>query len=120
MKTAIIRQVGGPEVLEVTTTERPTPGAGEVLIRTVVMAVSGPDVLIRRGLYKWSPPLPVSPGNELVGYVEELGPGVENLTVGAAVLLSARELPARGGCYTEYRAVPAAAVHILPAGIDLE
>ena len=120
MKTALIKRTGEPDVLEIVTSDRPSPGPHEVLIRTAVMAVSGPDVLMRRGLYKWSPPLPLSPGNELVGFVESVGEQVQQIKVGSAVLLSARELPARGGCYTEYRVVPANAVHVLPEGVDLE
>jgi NADPH2:quinone reductase len=40
--------------------------------------------------------------------------------VGQAVLLSSRELPVRGGCYSELRAVPAAAAHVLPEGVSFE
>jgi NADPH:quinone reductase len=38
--------------------------------------------------------------------------------VGDHVLLTSRDLPARGGCYAEYIAVPASAVHRLPAHVD--
>lgn len=120
MKTAIIRRHGGPEVLEIVSGEIPSPGPGEALIRTAVMAVSGPDILIRQGLYKWAPPPPLSPGNEMVGFVEAVGSGVENVKPQSAVLLSSRELASRGGCYTEYRVVPADVLHVLPDGIDLE
>jgi len=121
MRTALIHRTGGPDVLEVSSSDGPTaPGAGEILIRTVVMAVSGPDVLIRQGVYKWAPPLPMSPGNELVGVVADIGADVSDIAIGATVLLSARELPARGGCYTDFTVVPARAVHVLPVGIDPE
>jgi len=120
MRTALIHRTGGPEVLEIVVDAKPpAPGPHQVLLRTLAMTVSGPDVLIRQGRYKWAPPLPLSPGNEMVGVVEALGEQVQDIELGARVLLSSRELPARGGCYTDFRAVPAAAVHVLPAGIDV-
>ena len=42
------------------------------------------------------------------------------MTVGQKVLLSARDLPQRGGCYAEFVAVPADAVHVLPDNVDME
>lgn len=118
MKSAILRTTGGPEVLEFVEEPVPSPEAGEVLIRTRAIAVSGPDMLIRKGIYKWGPPLPANPGNELAGVIEAVGAGVTGMNAGQSVLLSSRELPVRGGCYTQFRAVPAAAVHLLPEGVD--
>ena len=120
MKSIVIRQVGGPEVLELVDLPEPTARPGEIVIRTKAIAVSKPDVLIRKGLYAWSPPLPANPGNELSGIVESVGQGVSHLVPGQRVLLSARELPVRGGCYTEMIAVPATSVHALPDNVDFE
>lgn len=120
MKSAILRTTGGPEVMEIVEEPAPSLQAGEVLIKTGAIAVSGPDMLIRKGVYKWGPPLPANPGNELAGVILAVGPAVTEISVGQTVLLSSRELPVRGGCYTELRAVPAAAVHVLPEGVRLE
>lgn len=120
MKSVIFRKPGGPEVLEVIEGPEPVAGSGEVLIKVKAIAVSATDTIIRRGLYKWSPPLPANPGNELAGVIEAVGDGVENFVVGQKVLMSSRELPLRGGCYTEFIAVPAAAVHRLADDVDLE
>lgn len=120
MKSVIFRKPGGPEVMELIETLEPKAGPGEVLIRVKIMAVSAPDILIRNGSYKWSPPLPANPGNELAGLVEVVGDGVENFRIGQKVLMSSRELPVRGGCYTEFISVPATAVHTLGDDVDLE
>ena len=120
MKSVLFRQPGGPEVLELVDAPAPTPGPGQVVIRARAMAVSKPDVLIRKGLYTWSPPLPANPGNELAGIIESVGAGVADFKPGQRALLSARELPVRGGCYAELIAVPAAAVHALPDSVELE
>lgn len=120
MRTVLLRTPGGPDVLEVVNVPEPTPRADEVVIRTKAIAVSRPDILIRKGVYAWMPPLPASPGSELTGIVETVGKDVDTLEPGQPVLLSARDLPVRGGCYTEAIAVPAAAVHPLPQGVDLD
>jgi NADPH2:quinone reductase len=120
MKTVVLRRPGGPDVLEMVEGPMPVPGAGEVVIRSRAIGVSRPDILIREGRYSWMPPLPASPGSELSGIVDAIGPGVSSLQVGQAVLVSARDLPVRGGCYTEAICVPADAAYALPAGVDFD
>ncbi|MSQ57589.1 MAG: hypothetical protein EXR35_08800 [Limnohabitans sp.] len=120
MKSIIFRQPGGPEVLEWIDQPEPVAALGQVVIRAHAMAVNMPNILIRKGLYKWSPPLPANPGNELAGVIESVGAGVSEYSIGQRVLLSARELPVRGGCYTEKIAVPATSIHALPDNVDFE
>ncbi|MDF0519312.1 zinc-dependent alcohol dehydrogenase family protein [Bradyrhizobium yuanmingense] len=98
----------------------PTPGVGQVQIRAEAFGVGQPDALIRRGVYKWMPPLPANPGNDVAGRISALGSGVEGLQVGQKVLLSARDLSQRGGCYADYVVAPADAVHVLPDNVDLQ
>lgn len=120
MKSILFQRPGGPEVLQLVETPEPVAGPGQIVIRAKAIAVSKPDILIRKGLYSWSPPLPANPGNELAGIVESTGDGVTDVLPGQRVLLSARELPVRGGCYTEMIAVPATSVHALPDHITFE
>lgn len=120
MQSILFRQHGGAEVLEMVDSPAPVAARGQVVIRAHAMAVSRVDVLIRKGLYTWSPPLPANPGNELAGVIEAVGDGVTEFVAGQRVLLSARELPVRGGCYTEMIAVPATAVHALPDSVEFE
>src|SRR5207248_5139255 len=82
--------------------------------------VSMPEVLVRKGIYAWMPPLPAIPGIEMSGTIIELGRNVAERAVGDKVFVSARDLPVRAGCYAEYIAVPARAAHALPPGCDLE
>ena len=120
MKIVLVRAPGGPEVLEVCEVPIPEPRANEVLIRAEAFGVGQPDVLIRKGIYKWMPPLPANPGNDLAGRIAGIGSRVSGLTLGQEVFLTARDLPQRGGCYAEFVAVPADAVHILPDNVDME
>ncbi len=114
MKAIQLAAPGGPEVLQLVDLPLPEPGPGEVRVRAAAIGAGGPDVLIRNGTYKWMPPMPAIPGNELAGTVDAVGPGVALLRPGQRVLVSARELPQRGGCYAEAICVPATAPFVLP------
>lgn len=122
MKAVVVHRPGGPEALELADLPLPQPGPGQVRIRARAIGVGRPDVLIRQGSYKWMPPLPAVPGNEVAGEVDALGPGAEQagLAVGDRVLLSARELPQRGGGYAEFACAPAEALYRLPDSIGYD
>lgn len=122
MKAVVVRQPGGPPALELCELPLPEPGPGQARVRARAIGVGRPDVLIRQGTYKWMPPLPAVPGNEVAGVVEALGPGAEaaGLALGERVLFSARELPQRGGGYAECVCAPADALYPLPAGIGFD
>lgn len=120
MKAVVVRTPGGPHALELTELPLPTPGPGEVRVRARAIGVGRPDVLMREGTYKWMPPLPAIPGNEVAGVVEALSPGVRGVDIGDRVLLSARELPQRGGGYAECACAPAEALYPLPDDIGFD
>ena len=114
MRVIRVHRPGGPEALVVEDLPMPVPAPGEVRVLAEAIGVGRPDVLIRQGTYKWMPPLPAIPGAELVGRVDALGDGAPRDLLGRRVLVSARELPQRGGCYAEAICVPAAAPFVLP------
>lgn len=118
MRAIRVHQPGGPEALVLEDLPLPEPAAGEVRVRAEAIGVGRPDVLIRQGTYKWMPPLPAMPGAEMVGRVEAQGAGVDATLQGRRVLVSARELTQRGGCYAEALCVPAAALFTLPDTLD--
>ncbi len=120
MKAIRLQTPGGPEVLEQVDVPLPAPGPGEVRVRAVGIGAGGPDVLIRQGTYKWMPPLPAIPGNEMAGTVDAVGAGVTGWQPGQRVLVSARELAQRGGCYAEAICVPADAPFLLPDSIAFD
>ena len=82
MKRVIVDRYGGPEVLRVIEDDVPKPGPGEVLVRVLAAGVSFTDSQLRAGTYLGVPKPPFTPGYELVGVVEELGPGCSRLKVG--------------------------------------
>src|SRR6516225_7144764 len=120
MKLIQFREPGPSSVLCCREVPIPEPGSDEVLIRARAIGVGMPDVLIRAGTYNFMPPLPATPGQELAGTIERIGPGVTSRKVGQRVYTSARERPHRGGHYAEYVATPAEATFVLPDGVDLD
>jgi NADPH2:quinone reductase len=82
MKRVVVDQFGGPEVVRVIDDQVPRPGPGEIRVRVLAAGVSYTDALLRAGSYLGVPKPPFTPGYELVGVVEELGPGCSRLRVG--------------------------------------
>ncbi len=82
MKRVVVDHFGGPEVLTVVQDDVPQPGPGEVRVRVLAAGVSFTDSQLRSGTYLGVPKPPFTPGYELVGVVEELGPGCSRLKVG--------------------------------------
>ncbi len=113
-----VSRPGGVEALEAVQLAWPEPAAGEVRVRALAIGVGKPDALIRQGTYKWMPPLPAIPGNEMAGEIDAVGAGVAPARLGERVLVSSRELATRGGCYAQAICIPAAAAYALPSGID--
>lgn len=66
------------------------------------------------------PPLPATPGTELAGVIEKVGPGVTTRQEDQRVYTTARERPHRGGHYAEYVATPAEATFLLPDTVNFE
>jgi NADPH2:quinone reductase len=120
MKAVLVQRPGGPDALDYVDLEVPQPGPHDVQIRAEAFGVGQPDVLIRSGVYTWMPPLPANPGNDVAGRISAVGSAVSGIAVGQKVLLSARDLAQRGGCYAEVVVAPAEAVHILPESVSVE
>ncbi len=115
MKAIQVQVPGGPENLIEVDLPDPLPGPGQVRVKASAIGVGRPDVLIRKGTYKWMPPLPAIPGAEMAGEIDAIGDGVKQWQPGDRVLVSARELAQRGGCYAQAIVVPEDAPYRLPA-----
>jgi putative PIG3 family NAD(P)H quinone oxidoreductase len=114
MKVIEIRAPGGPEVLVPVERSRPSPAAGEVLIRVAAAGVNRPDVMQRRGLYPPPPGASDIPGLEVAGTIEESGSDVHEWRSGDRVCALVS-----GGGYAEYCVAPAPQCLPVPGGMDL-
>ena len=117
MRACQVGALGEPaEVVRVVERPRPTPGAGQVLVRVLAAAANFPDVLMCRGEYQVRPPLPFAPGVELCGEVVALGPDAAGgVNVGDRVL-GASVLP-HGG-FAEYALMAASTAFAAPGALD--
>ena len=87
MKAAVIHEYGSPDELKFEDMPDPSPGPGEVLIRTAATSINPLDVKMRSGAVKEYFPVsfPAILGWDVSGTVEKVGPGVKNFTKGDKV-----------------------------------
>jgi NADPH2:quinone reductase len=109
----VVTRYGGPDVLQVLEEECPEPRDGEVRVKVLAAGVSLPDLLMREGLHPETPPLPFTPGWDLVGVVDRLGGGVSVLEPGQTVAA----LPIFGA-YAEFVCLPQRELVPVPSGLD--
>ena len=113
MKAIRIHEFGASENLRVDEIEKPTPGADEVLIKTVAAGINYADTMLRQGKYLFTPELPFTLGFEVAGTIEAVGANVSAFKVGQRALATVR-----GGGYAEY--VAADWRTVVPIPDDLE
>ena len=113
MNAIQIQTTGGPEVLQLAELPIPVPGPGQVLIRVEAIGVNFIEIYFRKGTYKAT--MPLVPGSEAAGTVEDLGSGVTGFKPGDLVA-SVGVL----GSYAEYALVPASQLVKVPSGLTPE
>jgi NADPH:quinone reductase-like Zn-dependent oxidoreductase len=117
MKAIRIHNYGGPEVLQYEDAPRPEPQAGEVLVRVHAAGVNPIDWKVREGHMKdfWPHKLPLIPGWDLSGVVEEIGTGVSRFKKDDEVYT----VPdvSRDGAYAEYIVVRESELALKPKSL---
>ena len=114
MRAIEVENPGQGYGLRISDIARPTPGPGEVLIRTAAAGINRADLVQAMGAYPPPPGAPSTLGLEVSGEIVALGDAVSGWSVGDKVcaLLS-------GGGYAEYAAVSQKCVLPLPKGVGL-
>jgi len=112
-RRVIVTHYGGPDALQTVEEECLEPKPGDVRVRVLAAGVSLPDVMMREGIHPETPPLPFTPGWDLVGVVDRLGDGVSGLAVGERVAA----LPIHGA-YAEFIYLPQRDLVPVPDGLD--
>src|SRR6201987_6367886 len=100
MKAILVKQTGGPEVMELVDLPVPEPKANEAAVKLAASGVNFIDVYFREGRYK--SPLPFVLGQEGAGTVSAVGGDVKSVKVGDRVAWTGLQ-----GSYAEYAAVSA-------------
>ena len=87
MKAIVIRQFGGPEVLQYQDTPQPEPKPDEVLVRVIAAGVNPVDAQMRTGNWAkvFGPKPPYIPGADIAGVIEKAGSEVKTYKAGDEV-----------------------------------
>jgi len=109
----IVTHYGGPDALQVVEEECSEPKDGEVRVRVLAAGVSLPDIMAREGIHPETPPVPFTPGWDLVGVVDRLGADVSGIEPGQIVAA----LPIHGA-YAEFVCLPQRELVPVQSGLD--
>ena len=101
-RAIVVSRFGGPEVLQLQQVAVPSPGPGEARVQVLAAGVAFSDIWLRTGLYPGGPTPPFTPGYDLFGVVDAVGPGVDTVAPGQRVAALTVV-----GSYAEAAAVPA-------------
>lgn len=116
MKAIVVKQFGGPEVLELDTAPDPTAGWDQVVVQIEAIGVNPVDTYIRSGTYALKPKLPYTPGADGAGVIVAVGGGVTRLREGQRVYVAG----SLSGTYAERALCDASHVHPLPPHVSFE
>src|ERR1700751_3223972 len=103
MKVIAIDAFGGSDQFQEREQKRPRPGPGEALIRIRAGSFNPIDYKIRQG--RFGGEVPLAPGHDAAGVVEEIGKDVHRLREGDEVWAYLGG-PCTNGSYAEYVCVP--------------
>jgi NADPH:quinone reductase-like Zn-dependent oxidoreductase len=100
MKAVVAHEYGPPEVLKFENAPRPQPKEDEALVKVIASSVNPADPLTLSGKYarEFGTHLPLIPGYDIAGIVEQVGSNITRLKVGDAVY----GYPTFGGGWAEY------------------
>lgn len=102
-----------PSPLDIADIPVPAPGPGQVLIRVQACGLNVADELMRQGRYQLKLSLPFTPGQEVAGIIESVGPAVPDLSAGDPVVAIVD-----GGGLAQYALGDATSVLRRPPGLD--
>ncbi|MFE6055988.1 NADP-dependent oxidoreductase [Kitasatospora sp. NPDC056446] len=121
MRAVVVREFGGPEVLEPVRVALPRPGPGQVRVRVAAAGVNPVDAATRSGALAsaglMAPRAVTGIGWELAGTVDATGPGTTGFAPGQRVAGLRDRLDADLGAYADYAVLDADALAPVPAGV---
>src|SRR5680860_177731 len=79
VQSVTFSRYGGPEVLQIVTTDVPVPGAGEVVVGVLAAGLNPVETSIREGRFqrKWPARFPAGQGSDFAGLIVSVGPHPE-------------------------------------------
>jgi NADPH2:quinone reductase len=122
MKALLYRDFGGADRFEITDIPAPHNGPDVLLVRVVAAAINPVDYKIREGYLRGviDAQLPVVPGWDVAGIVEQTGLDTPEFAVGDAVLAYSRMDVAQHGSLAELAPVAVRTATHKPEGLSFE
>ncbi|MGO1056576.1 NADP-dependent oxidoreductase [Crossiella sp. CA198] len=118
MRAVRIHRFGGPEVLRVEEVAEPTPGPGEVLIRTIATSINPVDDKTRTGaIGEATPPRPLTLGWDLGGVIVD--GGSSDFRPGDRVIAMSHQLASTRGTWADLVVLAADVVAPAPSTVSL-
>ncbi|MFF7994977.1 NADP-dependent oxidoreductase [Kitasatospora xanthocidica] len=124
MRAVVVREFGGPEVLELVEVALPEPGRGQVRVRVAAAGVNPVDAVTRAGVLAgaglMAPRAVTGIGWDAAGVVDAVGPGVTGFAPGQRVVGLRDRLDVDLGTYADHIVLDAGALAPLPASVSFE
>jgi len=119
MKAVVLKEYGGADALIYEEIEKPSPGAGEILIKVKNIGVNPIEWKVRNGFgAQLGLKLPIILGTEISGTIEEIGAEVKNFKSGDEVFGNINMM--RGGGYAEFAIAKESEIAHKPKNVDFE
>jgi NADPH:quinone reductase-like Zn-dependent oxidoreductase len=116
MIAARVHRYGGPDQLVLEEVPRPVAAENQAIIRVCAAGVGPWDALVRTGTSGLPQSLPLTPGSDIAGIVEEVGDGASPLQRGDAIFGATN--PSFTGGYAQYAAADLESIAPKPASLS--
>lgn len=114
MKSILVTERGGVDVLNITDIPKPKLEKDDILLKVRAVGVNFADIMQHQGTYPLQLPLPYTPGMEIIGTVEDIGSNVKNVDIGERIAA----ISFLGGGYAEYIIIKSEQIIRVPNDID--
>lgn len=115
MRAVVLKNFGGPDMLQIGDIDKPGFGETQVLIRVKASSVNRPDIMQREGKYPPPPGESEVLGLDVAGVVEEVGAAVMGWQPGDRVMALVA-----GGGYAQYARAESGHLIAIPERMSLE
>ncbi len=115
MKAIVVREFGGPDVMQLADVADPVAGPGQVVVKVHAVGVNPVETYIRAGVYARKPALPYTPGSDVGGIVAAVGAKVTRVKPGDRVYTHGID-----GGYAELALADESLVYPLPDRVSFQ
>lgn len=120
VKIVQFTKFGGPEVLQLNEMNLGQPAAGEVKLAIKAIGLNRAETMLRENRYIVTPELPSGLGYDASAEVIEVGPDINNISVGDRIITIPAFSQSKNGVYGEEAIVPENACWPWPEGLSAE